>query len=629
MNKYENAVDQLKKGIEIYIDKKTDEITCDKTFTALVTKVNSNGTYAVSLNGVEYNHIKTIGGTCYVNETVKVLVPQNNYNNMFILKAIEDTQGYKMYKFENPNDIVINSSGNIMKEYNFSSQQSFGTQTGKLQILDEYYVTKKEEYRTNSEDGTYFYKKGKEYDEYPLTLTNIQRDAINNVLTYNWNISDFVDFNHTKQGVIDISFNNKQILFIKIKGTIKVTNFDPQNIITVTLNNSDTSHYNTNFINFNKNGAETNFEVYINTISYQEYVPNSKAVFWCLPDTSSRIPDNTSVEIKIKEILGYSGSGHTVNGKGSISNNNGFTSKINEIKLFYFKSDSFSHRTALFCYDGGDSHGVYRSLPYNGKYFSFPISYYETPYVQPFFGISGEESYYTCFPYFYDENPINNDNFLFQISTNIPIFETSKDAHDYIYANDDESALTILTKALNYKETEINNNEIFSTTLLMGENSKAKIDIELLLENILSQGTNYTDFDIYYYVNGVRQARIPKGKLLEGDNIVRLMYVVESDVSARKVFSVLLKPQSGIVSLNTKQELVTITGNGLLDQTFWSGDINIYEYFNKVSPINPDIVSCEDTVDVAIVQRPDVRSYTWGYLKNNFDWQSLFDDYVW
>ena len=49
--------------------------------------------YTIELNGVEYSGIDTIGGTCIVNEIVRVMIPQGQYNNMFILKGGSDSGG--------------------------------------------------------------------------------------------------------------------------------------------------------------------------------------------------------------------------------------------------------------------------------------------------------------------------------------------------------------------------------------------------------------------------------------------------------------------------------------------------------------------------------------------------------
>ena len=47
------------------------------------------GGYDVSFNGVTYTGIKTLGGSCVANEIVKLIIPQNNYSQMFILKFAE------------------------------------------------------------------------------------------------------------------------------------------------------------------------------------------------------------------------------------------------------------------------------------------------------------------------------------------------------------------------------------------------------------------------------------------------------------------------------------------------------------------------------------------------------------
>ena len=149
MDKYENAVEQLKSGIKTYIDKKAIEIPCDRTFTALVTKINQNGTYEILLNGVKYNNIKTIGGTCYVNETVKVLVPQNNYNNMFILKAIEDIGNYKLFDYTNDKGIKIVSNDIPERKWYRTVRNNAEDQNKKncwFYIDNEYYVDDNEEY---------------------------------------------------------------------------------------------------------------------------------------------------------------------------------------------------------------------------------------------------------------------------------------------------------------------------------------------------------------------------------------------------------------------------------------------------------------------------------------------------
>lgn len=85
MDRNEIAYQQLLQGIQDYVKECLDNGGYDKTYTAIIKEVTNQG-YNILLNGKTYNNIKTIGGTCMVNETVKVTVPQNNFNNMFILK---------------------------------------------------------------------------------------------------------------------------------------------------------------------------------------------------------------------------------------------------------------------------------------------------------------------------------------------------------------------------------------------------------------------------------------------------------------------------------------------------------------------------------------------------------------
>lgn len=86
MDRNETAYNQLMQGIQQYTKECLDNGGYDKTYTAIIKSVTTQG-YTILLNGQTYENVKTIGGTCVVNETVKVIVPQNNFTNMFILKG--------------------------------------------------------------------------------------------------------------------------------------------------------------------------------------------------------------------------------------------------------------------------------------------------------------------------------------------------------------------------------------------------------------------------------------------------------------------------------------------------------------------------------------------------------------
>ena len=81
-----NAYRQLLEGITFYIDKVVSD-NKEKTMTARIVSIQEDGSYTIDLEGKQYSNIGTIGGVCTINEMVKVMIPQGQYNNMFILKG--------------------------------------------------------------------------------------------------------------------------------------------------------------------------------------------------------------------------------------------------------------------------------------------------------------------------------------------------------------------------------------------------------------------------------------------------------------------------------------------------------------------------------------------------------------
>ena len=90
-NKDKIAYEQLLQGIKSYVDKCLAE-NKEITTTAKIVEIDEDE-YTIELNGVQYSGVSTIGGTCSLNEMVKVMIPQGQYNNMFILKGGETNSG--------------------------------------------------------------------------------------------------------------------------------------------------------------------------------------------------------------------------------------------------------------------------------------------------------------------------------------------------------------------------------------------------------------------------------------------------------------------------------------------------------------------------------------------------------
>lgn len=137
MDKAQKAYDELKKGIQNYIKISLDNVPMDKTFTALIKSYGEEeGTYNIILNNTEYKNVSSLGGTCVINETVRVMIPQNNYTNMFILKSASEGGGgegdmLKVVYDKNDNGTVDDSEmlgGNLPSYYQAVESQELTTE---------------------------------------------------------------------------------------------------------------------------------------------------------------------------------------------------------------------------------------------------------------------------------------------------------------------------------------------------------------------------------------------------------------------------------------------------------------------------------------------------------------------
>ena len=87
MDKQERAYKNLLRGIQQFVKEAVNKYA-DKTYVGLVKAYDSiDDEYTVELNGIEYSHVSTIGGSCSINETVHILIPQGNFTNMVIMKG--------------------------------------------------------------------------------------------------------------------------------------------------------------------------------------------------------------------------------------------------------------------------------------------------------------------------------------------------------------------------------------------------------------------------------------------------------------------------------------------------------------------------------------------------------------
>jgi len=85
MNKSERALNELKKGIQTYVNRMLELAPFDKTMVGIVKTAYDNNLYTVTVNQQDYNNVACLfKGLINVGDVVKVRIPQNNNNLMYI-----------------------------------------------------------------------------------------------------------------------------------------------------------------------------------------------------------------------------------------------------------------------------------------------------------------------------------------------------------------------------------------------------------------------------------------------------------------------------------------------------------------------------------------------------------------
>ena len=90
LDKNKRAIQEIQKGIINYTKKEISYAPYDKTKTGIISSIKDDNLYEIKIDNKTYDNVPTTGGICTINETVRVVVPQNNFNNIFILKSGEN-----------------------------------------------------------------------------------------------------------------------------------------------------------------------------------------------------------------------------------------------------------------------------------------------------------------------------------------------------------------------------------------------------------------------------------------------------------------------------------------------------------------------------------------------------------
>lgn len=89
MDKNEKALQELMQGIAYYIKQTIAHSSITSIETGLIVSTGTEEGYKIKLNNLAYDNIKALNGAIFgVNDTVKVVIPNGNYNEMFILGKI-------------------------------------------------------------------------------------------------------------------------------------------------------------------------------------------------------------------------------------------------------------------------------------------------------------------------------------------------------------------------------------------------------------------------------------------------------------------------------------------------------------------------------------------------------------
>lgn len=84
----QQAMESILNGVNYLIDNAINIAPNDKTYVGIINSVNLDGTYNVAINGYVYTNIPSLFTGFNQYDTVKILSPQNQMSQMFILGKI-------------------------------------------------------------------------------------------------------------------------------------------------------------------------------------------------------------------------------------------------------------------------------------------------------------------------------------------------------------------------------------------------------------------------------------------------------------------------------------------------------------------------------------------------------------
>ena len=145
---------------------------------------------------------------------------------------------------------------------------------------------------------------------------------------------------------------------------------------------------------------------------------------------------------------------------------------------------------------------------------------------------------------------------------------------------------------------------IIRADILTKQNAQIKIEIEILLDLIITTGQSRAIGTITYALDSTTQDRTPVETWSEtGKHIISLQYYLDIAESGFHTFDVLLNMNGGSVDIDERDILEIFTGTNLVEEPGWSGRLELEDDSAPI-PIN-DITfnesSTTDTVSLSLI----------------------------
>lgn len=123
-----NAIDALIKTVSSYVDKALKDAKFDITTQGKVVEILDNGKYKVQIQGTVYTAPCFLDNVFKIDDIVKIMIPQNNWSNMFILsqvsKSVEESTSVISVNGKTGNVVLnINDIPNLTTAINNLQQQ--------------------------------------------------------------------------------------------------------------------------------------------------------------------------------------------------------------------------------------------------------------------------------------------------------------------------------------------------------------------------------------------------------------------------------------------------------------------------------------------------------------------------